>query len=331
MRYAAALIACWLLAPALAGCGLFDGTPTSERDIMKLARRVNDDSAKQRPTVVFMSDFGNTEAVAICHQMMQRVAPGIEIIDFNHTINPFNAEHASILLGRSRDFVDGTVFMAVIDPGVGTQRQPIILKTKKRVLYFVGPNNGIFTDVANLYGVDSVHEIIPRMVNPQWSGWTFDGRDLYSPAAAMVALSKGAAIVHIAKKMNGSNMKRIDTENRVRVSNGSIRAKIVAIDEPYGNLWTQVRPADLRRIGAKEGSLLDISIVKSRRTLRIRWVHTFAKVPAGEDLAYLDSRGGIGSGYFSLGVNTGDFRQKHHVGMGDFIIIAKGEDDENGE
>jgi S-adenosylmethionine hydrolase len=311
------------LSLAFAGCKDSGGIPSSEKDIIKLAQRVNDDTDRMNPTIVFMSDFGDTEAVAICHQMMKRIDNALEIIDFNHNVNTFNVDHGSILLERSRDFVNGTVFLAVIDPGVGTHRRPIILKTKKKGLYFVGPNNGVFTDVADLLGIDSVNEIIPKKVNPNWSGWTFDGRDLYSPAAAMVALSRGAAIIHITKKMDESHFVKINTKDRVKLFRDVIMAKVVAIDEPYGNVWTQVKPSDLKKIGLKEGDELIITIVKSKTKLKMKWVRTFGNVPSGADLAYLDSRVGLGSGYFSLGVNTGDFRQKHQLGSGDFIRISK--------
>jgi S-adenosyl-L-methionine hydrolase (adenosine-forming) len=311
------------LSLACAGCKDSGGIPSSEKDIMKLAQRVNDDAERMNPTVVFMSDFGDTEAVAICHQMMKRIDGAIEIINFNHNVNTFNVDHGSILLERSRDFVNGTVFMAVVDPGVGTQRRPIILKTKKKGLYFIGPNNGVFTDVADIFGIDSVNEIIPKKVNPNWSGWTFDGRDLYSPAAAMVALSRGAAVRHITKRMDVSDFIKIKTEDRVKLFSDAIIAKIVAIDEPYGNVWTQVKPSDLKKIGLKEGDELMITVLKTKTKLKMKWVHAFGNVPSGADLAYLDSRAGLGSGYFSLGVNTGDFRQKHRLGPGDFIRISK--------
>jgi hypothetical protein len=308
---------------SVTGCKNFENIPSSEKDIIKLSMRVNDETIRLKPTIVFMSDFGSTEAVAICHQMMKRIDSSIEIIDFNHNINSFNVDHGSILLERSRDFVDGTVFMAVVDPGVGTERLPIILKTKKKELFFVGPNNGVFTDVANLFGIDSVYEIAPKKVNPKWAGWTFDGRDLYSPAAAMIASSRGAAIKFISKELKESDFIKINTKNRVSVLTNNIKAKVVAIDEPYGNIWTQVRIEDLKKIGIKEGDYLTIIINKKKSILKIKWVRSFGNVPAGADLAYLDSRNGIGSGYFSLGVNTGDFRQKHSLAIGEFITISK--------
>jgi S-adenosylmethionine hydrolase len=307
----------------LSGCKKSENVPSSENDIVKLAMRVNDETIRLKPTIVFMSDFGSTEAVAICHQMMKRIDSSIEIINFNHNINTFNVDHGSILLERSRDFVNGTVFMAVVDPGVGTKRLPVILKTKKKELYFVGPNNGVFTDVANIFGVDSLYEIIPKKVNPKWSGWTFDGRDLYSPAAAMIASSRGAAVKFISKELKESDFVKINIRNRVRILNGSIVAKVVAIDEPYGNIWTQVKIEDLKKIGLKEGDFLTITINKTQVILKIKWVRSFGNVVAGADLAYLDSRNGMGSGYFSLGVNTGDFRQKHQLNIGDFITVKK--------
>jgi len=292
-----------------------------QKKLLEIHERIISHKTNSIPTIAFMSDFGNTDAVATCHQMIKRVDFNIDVVDFNHNVNQFNIEHASVLLQRSKDFLDGTVFCCVVDPGVGTTRKPIILTTKSRNFIFIGPNNGIFTDVSELYGIDEIYEISPKRVNPNWSGFTFDGRDLYAPAAGIVA-SIGKDILHlIGFKINISECIKLNTSLRVQMNHSVITAKILAIDEPFGNIWTGILSNDLEKIGIQKGDLLNIEL--KNQTLQFHWKHAFGDVEYKENVAYLDSRNGIGNGFFALGINQGDFRKIYNVHNGDFIKISK--------
>src|SRR6267143_999165 len=142
-----------------------------------------------RPTIVFMTDFGTAnDAVAICKAVMVGIAPAARIMDITHQVTPYSIEEAARFLESvSPYYPAGTVFVAVVDPGVGTSRKAIIVKSKKGQ-FFVLPDNGLITPVMDRDGLDSAREI----TNPNWMiqsaiSSTFHGRDIFSPAAAHLA------------------------------------------------------------------------------------------------------------------------------------------------
>src|SRR5262252_5693829 len=145
--------------------------------------------ARPTPTIVFMSDFGTAnDAVAICKAVIAGIAPEARIMDITHQVTPFQIEEASrFLSGVTPYYPAGTVFLAVVDPGVGTSRKAVIVKTKKGQ-FFVLPDNGLVTAVADRDGLAGAREITNQnwMVQDAVSS-TFHGRDIFSPAAAHLA------------------------------------------------------------------------------------------------------------------------------------------------
>src|SRR5467141_597280 len=145
--------------------------------------------AVARPLLVFMTDFGTAnDAVAICKAVMVGIAPDIRIMDITHQVTPFSIEEGSrFLAGVTPYYPAGTVFLVVVDPGVGTSRKAVVVKSKKGQL-FVLPDNGLITPVADRDGVEAAREV----TNPAWMigdkiSSTFHGRDVFSPAAAHLA------------------------------------------------------------------------------------------------------------------------------------------------
>lgn len=277
----------------------------------------------QKPLVVFLSDFGNTDAVATCKQAIYRVNQSIQIIDFNHNISPFNIAHASLILERSKDFPCDTVFLAVVDPGVGTDRLPIIVKAGNK--YFVGPNNGIFSKVIDVIGLESAFAIIPTNVNKNWTKLTFDGRDLYAPAAAMIANSKGRCIRKIGLEIEVGSLIKLPFEVlNPTITEEFIKSNIIAFDEPFGNVWTNIEEHHLKGIS---GKMLNLTIFSNQNEIKINLsipiVSAFAEVSYYEPLAYFDSRHGLKKGYLALALNSGDFRKRYNLNSTDYIIIEK--------
>src|SRR3989441_12370701 len=143
----------------------------------------------KRPTIVFMTDFGTAnDAVAICKAVIIGIAPDARIMDITHQVTPFSIEEgARFLAGVSPYYPSGTIFLAVVDPGVGTSRKAVVVKTKKGQ-FFVLPDNGLIIPVLDRDGLDSAREITSTswMLTPAVSS-TFHGRDIFSPAAAHLA------------------------------------------------------------------------------------------------------------------------------------------------
>jgi len=148
-----------------------------------------DSSSAARPTIVFMTDFGTAnDAVAICKAVMLNIAPDARIMDVTHQVTPYSIEDgARFLAGVTPYYPAGTVFAAVVDPGVGTSRKAVIVKSNKGQL-FVLPDNGLITPVIERDGLDSAREITNQnwMIQAPVSS-TFHGRDIFSPVAAHLA------------------------------------------------------------------------------------------------------------------------------------------------
>src|SRR3984893_5284272 len=141
------------------------------------------------PTVVFMTDFGAVDDyVALCKGVMYSIAPELRIVDLTHQVTPFSIlDGARFLYGASPYFPAGTVFVAVIDPGVGSTRKAGVVKSK-RGQYFVLPDNGLMTLVQDRDGIEGAREITNRdwMIGAALSS-TFHGRDIFSPVGAHLA------------------------------------------------------------------------------------------------------------------------------------------------
>jgi S-adenosylmethionine hydrolase len=256
-----------------------------------------------KPLIVFMTDFGSVDdAVAICKGVIKTLAPDAEIIDLTHQVTPYSISEGARLLGRtSQYYPPGTIFLTVIDPGVGTSRRSIIVKTK-RGQYFVLPDNGLITLVVDRDGVEGVREI----TNPKWglagsSSSTFHGRDIYSPAAAH--LQRGEDWRDAGPELK--DVTRLEIP-RVTVNSTGIQGQIVALDGPFGNLVTNVARDDLVKLGYQVGDTVRVRL--SGKELAVPFVKTFGGVPIGKPLLFIDSRG-----LASLAINQGNFAKAHGI------------------
>ena len=151
--------------------------------------RAQQSAQQPPPTVVFMTDFGMIDdSVALCKGVMYGITPNLRIVDLTHQVNAFSiADGARFLFGATPYFPAGTVFVVVVDPGVGSSRKAVVVKSK-RGQFFVLPDNGLMTLVEDRDGIESVREI----TNPDWMvgakiSSTFHGRDIFSPVGAHVA------------------------------------------------------------------------------------------------------------------------------------------------
>lgn len=260
-------------------------------------------AGKPRPLIVFMTDFGTLDdAVAICKGVMKGIAPEAEIIDLTHEVTPFSiAEGARLLARTSQYYPPGTVFLTVIDPGVGTSRRSIVVKTR-RGQYFVLPDNGLITQVVERDGIADIREIR----NPHWlltgsSSSTFHGRDVYSPVAAHLAHGEDWTQLGPAR----ADVTRLDIPRAVTDANG-IKGLVVALDGPFGNLVTNIEGEDFRKLGYRYGDAVRAAVGTSE--LQLPFVATFGAVATGKPLLFIDSRGLV-----SLAINQGNFAKQNAV------------------
>lgn len=272
-------------------------------------------AASAAPVVGLMTDFGRmNEAVGLCHGAILSVDSNIQIVDLCHEIASYDATQAALALRGTRVFPKGTVFVCVVDPGVGTERVPVALKTRQGFFY-VGPNNGVFTWVIRDQEVEAAVAIAPLRVNPKWKPGTFDGRDLFSPAAAILAVSQDLA--KVGDPIPPDQLKSLPIkEAEVSADKGEVRGVYLRTDLPYGNVWTNITEKDLEAAGIRVGDQVAVEV--GQRRLVAPFVVAFGDVPEGRPLVYLCS-----SGTLAFAINMGDFSRKYALKEGDRIRVSK--------
>jgi S-adenosylmethionine hydrolase len=260
-----------------------------------------------------MTDFGTAnDAVAICKAVMLGITPDARIMDITHQVTPYSIEEgARFLTGVSPYYPAGTVFVVVVDPGVGTSRKAIIVKTKKGQ-YFVLPDNGLISPVVDRDGLDSAREI----TNPGWMigdkvSSTFHGRDIFSPAGAHLA----AGWDYTLAGPDVAELVRL-TPKVATVAEKGIDGQVIGLDDPFGSLITDIQGDDFKKLGYVLGDKVTVTLDKKPFTLP--YSKTFMDVQVGDPLLYQDSRGRIG-----LAINQGNFSQVHKITPPVSIFIPK--------
>ncbi|MFM7856078.1 MAG: S-adenosyl-l-methionine hydroxide adenosyltransferase family protein, partial [Flammeovirgaceae bacterium] len=264
--------------------------------------------------LVLQSDFGIEDgAVAAMKGVAFSVSPKISIFDLTHAIPAFNIWEASYRLHQAAPYWPaGTVFVSIVDPGVGSQRKSIALKTKSGH-YFVSPDNGSLTLVAEQLGIDEIREIDEarnRLKNSEQS-YTFHGRDVYAFTGARLA----AGVIQFSEvgAQLPNELVRISYQ-KPTFENGVIRGTIPVLDIKYGNVWTNINKATIEKLALSKSDKIRVTINKGTTPVfdgEVPLVNTFAEVGVAQNLGYLNSLLN-----FSLGINQGNFSQQYKVFSG---------------
>jgi S-adenosylmethionine hydrolase len=265
-------------------------------------------------TLVLLSDFGLTERfVASMKGVALSVDPSLQVHDLTHQIEPFNIWQASYMLAGTIDYwPKGTVFVSVVDPGVGTERKSVVLRTRSGH-YFVSPDNGSLTAVAEQLGVDAVREIdeaVNRLENSEKS-YTFHGRDVYAYTGARLA----AGVISFAEvgRELPSEVMSIPYQ-KPRFERNRVLGNIEILDPQYGNIWTNIDRATFEGLKLKPGDQVTIRISNGDALVlqeTLPYFHTFGRVAVGKPLMYLNSLNNV-----SLAINQGNFAETFHIQSG---------------
>ena len=257
----------------------------------------------RKPTIVFMTDFGTAnDAVAICRAVIVGIAPDARIMDITHQVTPFQIEEASrYLYGVTPYYPAGTVFLVVVDPGVGTSRKAVIVKSKAGQ-FFVVPDNGLVSAVIDRDGLEGAREITNQhwMIQAAVSS-TFHGRDIFSPAAAHLAEGWDYTIA-------GPEVPQLVrlTAKAPKIDAKGITGEIIGLDDPFGSLISDVPKEDLESLGYALDDKITVQI--NNKPVTLPYVKTFMNVPVGASLLYVDSRGRVG-----IAVNQGNYSRKFSI------------------
>lgn len=270
--------------------------------------------------VVFQSDFGlRDQAVSAMHGVALGVDKNLKVEDVTHDIPPYNIWEAAYRLDAVADFWPAqTVFVSVVDPGVGSERKSVVLKTKSNH-YFVTPDNGTLTLVAKRLGIAEVREIDEKVNRLKGSeaSHTFHGRDVYAYTGARLA-SNEINFAQVGPKLR-PKVFSIPFEE-ARIENNKLIGGIPILDPAYGNVWTNI-PMSLLLSLTKSNDYTAlysksflVNVTQANQTVlskTISFERSFAGVNVGQPLLYVNSLENL-----ALALNQANFAAKFNIHAG---------------
>lgn len=264
--------------------------------------------------LVIQTDFGTKDgAVAAMKGVAFGVSPKLAIFDLSHENTPFDIWEAAYRLKQTAPFWPaGTVFVSVIDPGVGTERKSVVLQTKSGH-FFVTPDNGTLTLIAEELGVAAVREIDEtkhRRVGSEKS-YTFHGRDVYVYTGAQLA--SGTTIFEEIGPLLAPKVIELAYE-KPRLEHGALVGTIPYLDFQFGNVWTNLGDGLLGQLGVKYGDRLRVTISRAGKVVyegTMPYARTFGDVPAGAPLLYVNSLMNV-----AFALNQDNFVKHHGIASG---------------
>jgi S-adenosylmethionine hydrolase len=265
--------------------------------------------------IVFQSDFGLCDgAVAAMHGVALSEDSNLKIFNLTHEIPPYDIWEASYRLIQTVEYwPEGTVFVSVVDPGVGSHRRSIAIKTKSN-RYIITPDNGTITHVKLMTGIEEVRLIQESSSHLPHSelSYTFHGRDVYAYVGARLAST------HITFEEIG-DLVEVDSVELLPVIAPVLEEKeivgtIDVLDVRFGSLWTNI-PYDLfKSLGVQRGEKVEVTIQNDPRFVYqniVTFAKSFADVHAGESLVYINSLQNM-----AVAINQGSFANAYNIGTG---------------
>ena len=278
-------------------------------------------AAGQKNALVFQSDFGVKDgAVAAMKGVAFSVSDRLRVFDITHEIPVYNIWEAAYRLNQTVPYwPKGTVFVSVVDPGVGSDRKSVVLKTKSGH-FIVSPDNGTLTLIAESLGIEEVREIDEvknRLKNSEQS-YTFHGRDVYAYTGARLAA--GVISFEDVGPTVPSDVVRLPFQKAV-YEKGELRGNIPVLDIQYGNVWTNIDRETFQKPQLKTGDSVHVRIYQGDTMVyegQVPLVKTFADVQVGKELGYLNSLLN-----FAIGINTGNFSERYKIQSGaDWTVVV---------
>ncbi|MBO8161546.1 MAG: SAM-dependent chlorinase/fluorinase [Thermosipho sp. (in: Bacteria)] len=250
--------------------------------------------------IVFLTDWGNSHYVGICKGVIKQITDS-EIIDLTHDINSFDVREAMYILSRSFiHFPKNTVFLAVVDYGVGSNRKAIAAKTKN--YYFVGPDNGLFTLVFELEPPLEIRELNNKKFH-YLNSQTFHGRDIFAPAAAHIKNGKFKQLGDLLP-----NYATIPYIKAKKTKENKIVGEVAYIDK-FGNIETNIPFEWLEEFST-------IKLKKGKKLIKIPIGNFYSEVSKGELIAHNDS-----TGYLEIAANQKKADEILKLKSGDYLEL----------
>jgi S-adenosylmethionine hydrolase len=263
-------------------------------------------------TITFLSDFGlQDDFVGTCHGVIKRIAPEADVIDITHGIERYQVLQGALVLASTLPYMPAGVHLAVVDPGVGTDRKALALRSGDGRL-FVGPDNGLLVPAADrLGGVVGVWELENPAYRLQPVSRTFHGRDLFAPAAAHLAA--GVEPDELGPALESAALVRLDVPV-ARIEPGFALAHVLIVDR-FGNVQLNLTTDDLTRVGIETGTRVEVEIGLQR--FYACSASTFADVRGGDVVLYEDAYGNV-----AIAINGGNAAEMLTARPGDSVAIT---------
>ena len=269
--------------------------------------------------LVLQTDFGLADgSVAAMKGVALGIEPHLAIHDLTHQIPPYDIREAALRLRQTVPWWPaGTVFVSVVDPGVGTERRAVVARTKSGC-YIVTPDNGTLTWVADFISIEALRIIDPARHRLRGSeqSHTFHGRDMFVVVGARLAA--GQITLNEVGPPADPVIVRLNLPAASRMSDG-VRATVIGIDRPFGNVWTNAGSTLLDSAQVTRGDSVSVTVRRGARLLfrgTLPFAATFGAVAKGKPLAYLNSLLDL-----ALAINQGDFATRHQIAPGDVVEV----------
>ena len=264
--------------------------------------------------LVLQSDFGvKDSAVASMKGVAVSVSRDLDIYDLTHEVPTYNIWEASLRLAQAAEYwPKGTVFVSVVDPGVGTERKSVVLKTKSGH-YFVSPDNGSLTAVAEQLGIEAVRQIdeaVNRLANSEKS-YTFHGRDVYAYTGARLAADV-ISFAEVGRKLPSEVLSL--PYQKPHVEQGRVYGNIEILDPQFGNIWTNIDRGTFKALELEPGDNIRIEVSNGDTLVLMQilpYFPTFGRVPVGKPLLYLNSLNNV-----ALAINQGNYSETFDIQSG---------------
>lgn len=273
--------------------------------------------------LVFQSDFGLLDgAVSAMYGVACSVNHDLKIYDLTHDIPQYNIWEASYRLAQTMNYWPiGTVFVSVVDPGVGSDRRSVVARTNTNH-YIITPDNGTLTHIGKIYGINQlrvIDEEINRLPNSSES-YTFHGRDIFAFTGARLA-SGIIDFENIGPEVDTKSYIKLPTKECTS-ENNTIKGTIDILDVRYGSIWTNIGRTEFSNQGASYGDTVEISIENEGEIIfckLVKYGKSFADVNIGEPILYVNSLDQM-----AVAVNQGSFTNEYGISTGiDWRISIK--------
>lgn len=262
--------------------------------------------------LIFQSDFGIADgAVSAMYGVAYSVSPDINVYDLTHEIPQYNIWEASYRLIQTVCYwPENTVFVSVVDPGVGSTRRSIVAKTVNGQ-YIITPDNGTLTHIKHMSAIIEAREIdeaINRLPN-SGDSYTFHGRDIYAYTGARLA-SGVITFEEVGPKVPVEEVVELYTIQAQKFGD-SVKGTIDVLDVRFGSLWTNISRALFLELGVEYGERVEITIQNETREVYrniMRYAKSFAEVNVGEPLVYVNSLDNM-----AVAINQGSFSKAYNI------------------